>query len=347
MHTVWLALALLMLPGPASVLRAGPDEGAESDDIPAVGRPADLPFSQASGWFEVRVHAEPTMLEAETPLTFTLTVRAIRPVRQPPQRLDLRELPAFAEAFYIEESSEEANRPDERTWEFVYRLKPRRTDVTEIPALPFVYFNPYLLTTSKGFQVIYTDPIALQVLPHEAVQIPVQAPESAFELAPGPSLLDRQTPWTPPRMALTLVLLVMPPILCALWYAGWRRRYPDAARQARQRRSRAARQALQQLHAARRLDAERRADRAANIVAGYLHERLDVPVAEPTPHEVAALFERQGRPPALTERTVRFFEACDRVRFLPAHKAERPDVLQSAAQLILAVEAETCPADPS
>jgi hypothetical protein len=344
MHTVRFALALLIPLSAASVLRAGPDEATEPDDIPAVGRPADLPFSEASGWFEVRVHAEPTTVEAETPLTFTVMVRATRPVRRPPQRLDLRQLSTFAEQFYIEDSSEVANRPDERTWEFVYQLKPRRTDVTEIPSLPFVYFNPYLLTASKGFQVIYTDPIPLQVLPHEAVQVPVQAPEKAFALATGPGLLVHQAAWSPPGMATSLVFVLMPPMVCAVWYACWRRLYPDAARLAYQRRSRAARLALQMLHAARRLDEEPRANRAADIVAGYLQQRLDLTIAEPTPHEIAVLFERQGRSPVLMQQAVRFFEACDRARFLPAHAPEQADLLESAVQFILAVEAETCPA---
>src|SRR5262249_48059418 len=157
-------------------------EWEEGDEIPVVGRPVDLPFSEASGWFEVQARAEPTTVEAETPLTFTFSVRAVRPTRRPPQRLDLRQLPEFAQQFYIEDPIEEATRPDDRTWEFAYRLKPRRTGVRAIPSLPFVYFNPYLLTARKGFQVLYSDPIPLRVLPHETVQLPIQAPERAFVL---------------------------------------------------------------------------------------------------------------------------------------------------------------------
>ncbi len=318
---------------------------AKEDDIPVVGRPVDLPFSEASGWFEVQARAEPATLQAESPLAFTLTVRAVRPVRRPPQRLDLRQLPDFAEQFYIEESSEEAARPDDRTWEFVYRLKPRRTDVREIPSLPFVYFNPYLLTASKGFQVLYTDPIPLRVLPHDTVQVPVQGPERAFVLAKGPAVLERQTPWTPPRPGTIAALLLAPPLGCIVWYLLWRRMYPDAARLASQRRSRAARRALNALRAARRLDAERRAARIAAIVAGYLQQRLDLASAEPTPHEVALLFVQHGYSSELTEQAIDFFETCDRARFLPVDSGNgvSPTELHNAAfQFILAVEAETC-----
>jgi hypothetical protein len=346
MHTVRLPLALLMLLGCGSVARAEPEEGPKPDDIPAIGRPSDLPFSEASGWFAVGVSAKPTTLEAETPLAFTVSVRAVRAARRPPQRIDLRQLPAFAEQFYIEDSAgEEPTRPDERTWEFVYRLKPRRTEVREIPSLPFVYFNPYLLTAHKGFQVIYTDPIPLRVLPHESVQVPVQGPESAFTLATGPGVLEHQTTWTPPGRVTSLVMLLAPPLVCAVWYICWRRMYPDAVRAARRRRSRAARQALPLLQAARRLKAEEYAHRIPAIVAAYLQQRLDLTSAEPTPREVAALLAQRGCSPALTQQAVRFFEACDSARFTPLYGAELSDLPDSALQLILAVEAETCPVD--
>lgn len=338
-----ILLAPTYMPGDIGAL-------SDKDDIPVVGRPVDLPFSEASGWFEVQSRAEPTTLQAETPLTFTFTVRAVRPTRHPPQRLDLRQLPDFAEQFYIEDSSEEATRPDDRSWEFVYRLKPRRIGVREIPSLPFVYFNPYLLTARKGFQVHYTDPIALRVLPHDTVQVPVQGPESAFVLARGPGVLERQTPWTPPNPGTIAALLLTPPLGCFAWYLVWRRMYPDAARLASQRRSRAARRALNSLRAARRLDAASRAARTAAIVAGYLQQRLDLASVEPTPHETALLFEQHGFSSELTEQAIDFFEMGDRARFLPVGSGETvsPAELHNAAfQFILAVEAETCSPLPS
>ncbi len=308
-----------------------------------MGRPSDLPFSEASGWFAVQARAEPTTVEAETPTTFVVTVHAVRDVRRPPQRIDLRQLPAFAEQFHIEESAEEPLRPDARTWEFVYRLKPRRIDVGRIPSLPFVYYNPYILSASKRFQVIYTDPIPLQVLPRETVQVPVQAPEGVFALAAGSGVLARQTSWRPPGRMTIGLLLAIPPLVCAVWYLSWRRRYPDAARLARQRRSRAARHALQMLHAIGRVEPEQSAARSAAIVTGYLRQRLDLTIAEPTPQEIADFFGQRECSPELTAQVVRFFEMCDRARFLPAAASERPDLPDDARQLILAVEEETCP----
>jgi hypothetical protein len=330
-----------------AVLRAGGEEQTDPNEIPVVGRPSDLPFSEASGWFEVQARAEPTTVEAETPTRFIVSVHAIRAVRRPPQRIDLRQLSAFAEQFHIEDTTEESLRPDAQTWEFVYRIKPRRIEVSQIPSFPFVYFNPYILSANKRFQVIYTDPIRLQVLPHETVQVPVQAPEGMFALAAGSSLLARQAPWHPPGIAAIGLLLLAPPLVFAVWYIAWRRRYPDAARLARQRRSRAARHALQMLHAIGRVDPAESATPSAAIVADYLRQRLDLPIAEPTPHEIADFFAQRQSSAELTARAIRFFEICDRVRFLPAPAAEQSDLPNDAGQLILAVEEETCSTVPS
>jgi hypothetical protein len=347
MPTARLTLIALMLLASASILRADREEQTDPDEVPVVGRPSDLPFSEASGWFEVQARAEPTTLEAETLTTFILSVHATRDVRRPPQRIDLRQLPAFADQFHIEETAEELLRPDARTWEFVYRLKPRRIEVSQIPSLPFVYFNPYILSAGKRFQVIYTDPIPLQVLPRETVQVPVQAPEGVFALAAGSSVLARQASWHPPGMVTIGLLLVVPPLVCAVWYISWRRRNPDAARLIRQRRSRAARHALQMLQAIGRVEPEQSATRSAAIVAGYLRQRLDLAITEPTPHEIADFFAQRQCSPELAAQAVRFFETCDRARFLPASASEQPDLPDSARQFILAVEEEMCPTAPS
>jgi hypothetical protein len=347
MPTARLTLTVLVLLASVSVLRAEGEENSDPNEIPVVGRPSDLPFSEASGWFEVRARAEPTTVEAETPTTFVVSVNATRDVRRPPQRIDLRQLSAFADQFHIEEGAEEPLRPDARTWEFVYRLKPRRIDVSEIPSFPFVYYNPYILSAGKRFQVVYTDPISLQVLPHETVQVPVQAPEGVFALATGPGVLARQAAWHSPGTMTISLLLLVPPLVCAVWYASWRRRYPDAARLARQRRSRAARHALQMLNTIGRAEPEQSGARSAAIVADYLRQRFDMTIAEPTPQEIAEFFGQRQCSPELTALAVRFFETCDRARFLPAPPSEKPDLPDCSRQLILAVEEETCPAPPS
>jgi hypothetical protein len=333
MHKLALVVGLLAL------LSAG----AEPEEAPLVGRPSDLPFSEAVGNFQVTARAEPTRVQAEKPLRLTLRVEATAPVRHAPQRIDLRQVPAVTEAFYVEDPPDGDRHPDERTWEFVYVLKPRGTAVTEVPGLPFAFYNPAIRPASRGFQVVYTDPIPLRVGKHAVFAVPLEAPASAYQLATGPDLLAERTPWRVPGPAWLALLLAAPPALGAAWYAGWRRLNPDAALRALRRRSRAARLALEALRGARRLPAEQQAVRAAAAVAGYLRERLDLTVAEPTPGEAAALLKGRGLSAGLTEQAAHFFERCDAARFLPAHEAPGADLAEEASRVVLAVEAETCP----
>jgi hypothetical protein len=339
MHTFAPVVGLLALLSAG----AGPDEAADATEAPLVGRPNDLPFSEGVGSFQVTARAEPTRVQAEKPLRLTLRVEATGPVRHPPQRIDLRQVPAVTEAFYVEDAPDADRHPDERTWEFVYVLKPRGTEVTEVPGLPFAFYNPAIRPASRGFQVVYTDPIPLHVSKHAVYAVPLEVPASAYQLATGPELLAQRTPWRLPGPAWLALLLAAPPLLCAAWYTAWRRLNPDVARRAMQRRSRAARLALEALRGARRLPAEQQAVRAAATVAGYLRERLDLTVAEPTPAEVAGYLKGRGLSAGLTEQAAHFFELCDAARFLPAPEVAGTDLAEAASQVVLAVEAETCP----
>ncbi len=337
-------LVILSLPGLALVVRADGDESPD-DDVPQVGRPADLPFSEASGRFRASAAAEPTVLEAQAPLTLTLTVRATGTVRRPPQRIDLRQWPAIARDFYVEDLPDPP-RPDPQTWKFAWRLKPRRTDVAEVPGLPFVYYDPDIPQPSRRFQVPYTDPIPLQVRERASVAVPIRAPARALEIAGVSAVLSRRPTPGVPGPTLLAVLLLVPPLACAAAYLCWRRLYPDAARRAQQRRSRAANQALRRLHDARRLAPDARAEAVAAAVTGYLHGRLDLGPNEPTPAEAEAHLRGHSCSAEVAGQAARFYQACDSARFLPAAGGD-PALVDEAVRLILSVEEATCSPLPS
>jgi hypothetical protein len=320
--------------------------GAGDNDagtIPVVDRPNDLPFSEASGSFKVSARAEPTSLPVEQPLTLTLLVEADGPVFHSPQRIDLRLISDFNERFYIENpDNEEPPAPDAVRWEFVYVLKPRRTDVREIPGVPFVFYNPAIRPAKKAFQTKYTDAIPLKVQAAGAFVPPPRPVADVFlQTRTGPAVLTRQAPWSPPGTILVALLLLVPPLACAAWYVAWRRLNPDLGRQKEQRRSRAARHALARLQQAERAAVDQRALLTATAVADYLRERVDLTVAEPTPPEVGKLLKANGCSPAVVEQAIGFLQTCDAARFWPPVATDGAKLPALARDLILALDTDT------
>jgi hypothetical protein len=329
-----------------SVTQTRRDEGqAGVDDIPLVGRPADLPFSGASGAFEIEARAEPTRLRLEDTITFTIRVRATAPVRHPPHRPDLRQLRSFAENFFIEEPDEGERHLDGQTIEFVYYLKPRRADVNEVPSMAFVYFNPLIRPASKGFQITFTDAVPLRIRAAEEYAALPAVPEEIYQLATGQDLLSRTRLPEPLGFVGQALLVAAPPLLCTGWYVSWRVAYPDAARRARRQRSQAAKRSLKLLRASRRLPRSTRAGHVAEALTAYLRERFQLSAAEPTPAEAAATLRRAGCTPTLADAAARFFAACDAARYGPAVDGEA--LGGDAVRLILDVEAQTWAAHSS
>jgi hypothetical protein len=366
-----LTLVLLFAAVPGSFLCAqATDDGEDPDEIPRVGLPPGLPFSEASGSFQIETDAESTSVRMEDPITFIVRVRAAGPVQKAPRRLSLGDLTAFREAFHIEDLPDSgaevvavarlvglsvsphtaalaglamASRP--LAWEFRYRLKPKTLAVQEIPSLPFVFYNRKILSPDRRFQVVYADAIPITVKPRESVQTAVQGPPGAFQFSTGPGLLARSsTHPMEPGLGVIVLFLLGPPLACVVWYLVWRRLYPDAARQARQQRSRAARLALDLLRRAPAAP-EQRAGVAGMAVTRYLRLRLGLPFAEPTPTETAEYLLRRGCSLDRADEAMRFYQACAAVRFQPVlmrvQDFDAVDLPSRATQLILAVEAET------
>lgn len=329
----WLAMTVLLSILPA-IARA--DDGAD-DGIPVVGRPADLPFSGASGSFAVDAQAQSTTVRAGEAITFTLNVHATGQVSHAPGRIDLRQIPAFADNFYVEDPDPRERHPDERTWQFLYRLKARRDDVSEIPAVPLVYYNPAIRQSERAFQIAFTEPISIKVLPAETYAPLSTLPDSIFALADNSALEARENLHSNSGLVLAIVLIGGPPLACAAWYLAWKDSHPAAAQQHRRHQSEAARHSLRLLRGARGTPLPERVAKTVEAVKHYLRERFELNAAEPTPAEAAAALSRVGCPADLREQAARFLAACDAARFAPDRDGVA--LADEGARLILAVEA--------
>ncbi|MFN4260113.1 MAG: hypothetical protein ACK4RK_12525 [Gemmataceae bacterium] len=341
---MFLAVILLILDPSSFILAQEP---------PILGQPRD--YSGAVGSFHVTMRATPTEVAVEQPLRLTVRVQATRVppspwTLRPPRRPRLQEQPWFNERFHIEESrTDQPDRefPSELAWEFDYWLRPRDTEVAQIPPLRFVYFNPAFVPEWKGYMTTVANdgaerhsiPIYVRAKPAFSAA-PLEAAPDLFVLPADTRFLDRPYSAEFPSLVVLGLLVVAPPLACAAWYVWWRRRYPDAARLARLRRGRAARTALKGLRGLAQLDAVERGTRSASIMTTYLRHRLDLPAVEPAPAEVAAHLEHTGVTTELADKTAAFFRRCDAVRFGPPDLANRDDLADVATQLIHALEME-------
>src|SRR5205823_1174433 len=94
-------------------------------EIPAVARPH---FSQVAGQYDITASAAPTVVRVEEPITLTVRISGTGPAKYNPERKNLKLFPdGFLEDFYVEGlAAEDKKKPDKNTWEFVYRVRPKR-----------------------------------------------------------------------------------------------------------------------------------------------------------------------------------------------------------------------------
>lgn len=260
-------------------------------DIPTVGRPA-RDFYGATGSPAVAEWPVPVARVAVgDPLEVTLVVvnvtnagAIVRP--------DLRTLPAFADAFRVEDAPDAAGGPaSERA--FRYRLFPRSPDVTAVPELKFGYYDPQRAAggPERAFRFAYAEPVPIEVFapaapPPEAGPPADIDPLTPFLSSPGVELPSSFAvpPWAWP----------LPPALAWLGLAGWRWRNPSSARLARLRRDRAASACARQLERARDLAAIERAVRAyRGDAAGPLLDALAADRFGSRPDATAGTLERR------------------------------------------------------
>jgi hypothetical protein len=297
-------VVLLVLSTPSSVLAA---------DL--YSPPAGHPDTKARG---ARVETSWSVDRAEVPegeaLTATLTVRGADNPREV-VRPDLRKLPAYADRFEVEDVPGPAPADGANEVAFVYRLKPRNRGVDRLPSLDFYYrkvgvgegVNPYMNARARGLPIRVTAAAAKPPPP----AVPLAEPDRLFAVTTGPAVLGGE-PFAPGVWA-WLVLFLLGPLVAGGWYAGWRWKYPGAARAARLRRAKAARRAVRTVHRANRTPEPTAT--IAGAVAGYLRARFPLPPGTDTPAEVGEAVRAAGLPDEPAGEVVAFLRRCDAARF--------------------------------
>jgi hypothetical protein len=324
---------------------AAVDDDADQDP-PIAGRPAE--FNGAVGSFAaVATSVDRKELPAQSPLDLTVTITASGPILRPPQRPNLKKWTQFA----VEDLT---NGPESTrggpVWQFRYRLTPLSVDVTEVPALEFIYYKPGIRPASKGYQTLYADAIPLVVKPAVSVDAsavqgggkPVQPPQGVLEIETGSTVLQSPgQPWFPPTLVV-LCMFLAPVLGCIGWYVVWRRLHPDVVWRRRRQQSKAARQAVRALQDTTPRRPDESVRRTTDILTLYLRERWELPALHPTPSEIRRFLDTTMVGGEGAERAATFLEMCDRARFAPAQPIDPVKSAGLAINLILTLEAESC-----
>src|SRR5579864_6942646 len=129
-----------------------------SFDPPLANRPAQ--FSNIVGAYRISAAAEPTEVAVEKPITLRVTIAGRGPAKYQPERKYLKIFSdSLSRSFYVEAAPQEDRlRPDEGTWQFVYRLAPRHEKVSAIDGIKLVYYQPPSGKTAGRFQTAYAEP---------------------------------------------------------------------------------------------------------------------------------------------------------------------------------------------
>src|SRR5206468_12978151 len=155
-----------------------------------------------------------------------------------------------------------------------------------------------------------------------------EAPNYLYEIVTGPAVLRHEEPSALPAAWLLSLIAVAPPAVSIGWYLVWKRRNPTQARLSRLRKSRAGRQALVALEKVDgtvvKNNLQEEAGGVANVLAGYLQERLDFSAAQPTPADIAAHLLAKGISADLANRTAELFRVCDALRYSPQRQQGMP-----------------------
>ncbi len=191
--------------------------------IPSAGRPAN--YRGAVGTYHIATVANPTNVKAGDPIELSIGISGTGPmelVEAPP----LAELPDLTHDFKVPNEPLAGFVKDDGKL-FSVPIRPRRAGVTQIPAIPFSYFDP----ASAKFVTVNSDPISLHVEPADTLALDAivarekhalssdttsnaldNAEVPSFAAFTGDDVLAVESPHTLSSWLL-IVLLAMPPVL--------------------------------------------------------------------------------------------------------------------------------------
>lgn len=296
-------------------------EGIEILPLPEEGRPAW--FSGAVGDYSIRTNATPREVSVGDPITLSIEIvdelgdAAGLALLQPPK---LEAVEDLMKGFRIPAGSL-AGEVEGRAKTFTQTVRPIAESVSEIPPIPFSWFDP----ESREYRTAWSEPIAITVKPTETMSLSqivqsggstprtrggrvdrTQDVEGLLANLPSDADLLRDQAIDLDWKVLTIV--GAPPILAIVAIAALRHRRRLLEDEGLARASRARRTAIRRLRGAD-------ADAIAVALSGYVADRGRLPSPTITRQEVRVLLESHDAEPTLVDEIDRILRSCERSRF--------------------------------
>ena len=296
----------------------------ESLPLPAEGVPAN--FNGAVGDYTMTVTAGPTNVAVGDPITVRVQISG----RGALDALTLPDQPAWRD-FKAYPPTQNLKTTDQlgiegmKTFEQI--VTPQNTDVRELPAFSFSFFDP----GAKTYRTLTQPPVQLAVHSGGTTPAPViAATKSANSQTPAPQDLlpikeqfGAPVPAGPPLLTRPVFLAAQSlPVLAWLAAFVWRKRTDSLANNPRLRRQRRVAALVQSgLNDLRRLAAENNsADFFATLfrlLQEQLGERLDCPSSSITEAVIDERLILLGAPEPVLARLRELFQLCNQARYAP------------------------------
>jgi hypothetical protein len=295
-------------------------------DPPLAGRPTN--YSDLIGRFTIEATVEPTETLVEDPITLRVIIQGDMAAGEPPIRQQLRIFPDdIAASFFLEPVPDHDQlKPAEKTWQFVWKLRPKSTGIRELPSLALAYYSPQL----RRYQTAHSKEVALIVNPRPKIIVeetePRSTPASFLELA---ERSPARPAWRTVRPPLEWLLIGI--VIAA---ASWR--IAGAQTNGRADFARQSKWSAEAVAALRTSSAD-----PAALMTRYLQSRFGLAATEPTTADVSAVLKKNGVASPMRERWTHWYRAAAARRFAPP-AIERPQhrpLAEQAIQLIQSLEA--------
>lgn len=251
---------------------------------PVANRPVN--FSNLVGRFRIFSEVEPKKVAVEEPMTLRVKIEQLvgpSPENASPKRQDLRVFPdGMEQQFYIQALPQRDRKLDDKTWEFVYRLRPKTADVQRIPPLELAYWTPLF---GGRFQQSLARPIAIEVSPgqfdaHKKSVNTIVAPSWMYSLT---KIIPSQSTNKGPDFLLILSIIFGPILICVVLAFCWRQWCPSQSERMRRRQTQAASRALRALRQKR---VRANVETTAKVFLQYCQDRFGVEAKTPTAEDV-------------------------------------------------------------